>query len=42
MKKIKIKKTRDYDDVIVTPTMTLYYKKKKLKKSRGITGTYKY
>jgi hypothetical protein len=42
MKKNKIKKTIDYDDIIVTPTMTLYYKKKKIKKSRGITGKYKY
>ena len=42
MKKIKIRKRKDFDDVLVYPTFTLYKKKKKNIKSRGISGIYKY
>lgn len=42
MKKVKIKKKKDFDDVLVFPTFTLYKKNKKNVKSRGIGGLYKY
>jgi hypothetical protein len=41
-KKTKIKKTKDFDDVIVFPTFTLYKKNKKNVKSRGIGGSHIY
>lgn len=42
MKKIKIKKKKDFDDIMVFPTFTLYKKNKKNYKQRGISGIYKY
>lgn len=39
---MKIKRNKKYDDITVFPTFVNYYKKKKLKKSRGIGGVFKY
>lgn len=42
MKKTKTKRKKDFDDILVFPTFTLYKKNKKNVKSRGISGSYKY